>query len=73
MYKEVFLNVIKEDVTTASAGVGGTSSDLLHTTDTYATGDTRMPKVLGAKRIKGKKGGIKVKFPLQRRNLVRDL
>ena len=73
MYKEVFLSVIKEDITTASAGVGSTSTDLLHTTDTYAPGDVRMPKALGAKRVKGKKGGIKVKFPIQRRNLVRDL
>ena len=43
-------------------GAGGNS---LNTGDTYAPGDMRVPKVLGAKR---KKKGMK--FPIQRRSFT---
>jgi len=43
-------------------GAGGNS---LNTGDTYAPGDMRVPKVLGAKKRKGK-----MKFPIQRRTFT---
>lgn len=43
-------------------GAGGNS---LNTGDTYAPGDMRVPKVLGAKKRKGK-----IKFPIQRRTFT---
>jgi hypothetical protein len=43
-------------------GAGGNS---LNTGDTYAPGDMRVPKVLGAKKRKGK-----MKLPIQRRTFT---
>lgn len=43
-------------------GVGGNS---LYNSDSYAPGDTRVPKVLGAKKRKGK-----TKIPIQRRTFT---
>ena len=43
-------------------GAGGNE---LNTTDSYAPGDMRVPKVLGAKKRKGK-----MKFPIQRRTFT---
>lgn len=46
----------------AAAGHGGAVGN----SDWYAPGDTRIPKVLGAKKVKGKKSKVLV----QRRNFV---
>lgn len=62
LFKVSFLQVLREDVTTASAGVGATGTQF--SADTYAPGDSRVPSVLGVKRVKGKK---KPKLPIQRR------
>ena len=46
--------------------VGG-EGNALYTGDTYAPGDMRVPKVLGAKKIKK---GKKIKIPIQRRTFT---
>lgn len=47
-------------------GAGGNE---LNTGDTYAPGDMRVPKVLGAKMVK-KKGKNKLQIPIQRRTFT---
>lgn len=65
-FKKSFLQVISEDMTTASTGMGTTGTQF--SADTYAPGDNRMPPtVIGSKSAKGKK---KTKFPIQRRPKV---
>lgn len=62
IFKIAFLRLINEDVTAASCGMG-THGDQF-SADTYAPGDSRIPSVIGVRRVKGKK---KTKFPIQRR------
>ena len=63
------------------SGIGGAFGDLggeehggdVGNTDWYATGDARMPKALGAKRVKSKKkkkkGKSVTEIPILRRNM----
>ncbi|NDB81398.1 MAG: hypothetical protein EB127_01425 [Alphaproteobacteria bacterium] len=66
-YKEF---VQQEDVSVGGGALGAAAATghggAVGNSDWYAPGDTRMPKALGAKKIKGKKAGVLV----QRRNLV---
>lgn len=66
IFEKAFLKMLSEDVTTSVAHVGDTNPTQF-SGDTYAPGDARMPKVLGARRVKGKK---KTKLPIQRRSGV---
>jgi hypothetical protein len=50
---------IVENITTTSAGVGATNPDQM-SGDTYASGDARVPLVLGARDKKRKKRKIPV-------------
>ena len=56
---------ILEDNIAGPGGVFGNYTQSQFSSDSYAPGDTRVPKVLGAKKVKGKKR----KIPIQRRNL----
>lgn len=47
----------------------GSGGNTLYTGDTYAPGDYRVPKVLGAKQVKAK-GKKKIKIPIQRRTFT---
>lgn len=61
IYKQIL-----EDNTAGPGGVFGDYQQSQFSSDNlYAPGDARIPKVLGAKKRKGKK----LKIPLQRRNL----
>lgn len=51
-----------------NVNIGSTAGEL-YTGDTYATGDMRVPKVLGAKMVK-KKGKKKLRIPIQRRTFT---
>ena len=55
LYTKLLENIGAVPGTTSAAGVGGTATSL-QSGDFYASGDARIPKVLGAKRTKGKKG-----------------
>ncbi len=65
IFQDTFLKVVKEDVTSANTGMGPTTSEAptQFSGDTYATGDMRVPKILGSKK-RGKK------IPIQRRGKV---
>ena len=68
---KLFKTFFKED-STVGAGSLGAAAAIGHggdvpNTDFYAKGDSRIPKVLGAKR-KGKRKG---KTPMQRRSLTK--
>lgn len=69
--KEI-IRLLKEEMTAGSGGVFGTSGNTggVENSDFYATGDARLPKALGVKKVKGKK---KKKVPIQRRPLNKDL
>ena len=41
---------IMESIPAASANMGSASNDITSTTDSYAPGDTRIPKILGKKK-----------------------
>ena len=68
---KLFKTFFKED-STVGAGSLGAAAAIGHggdvpNTDFYAKGDSRIPKVLGAKR----KGKRKSKTPMQRRSLTK--
>ena len=54
------LNDTLNEMTTDTANVGGTASDQ-SSSDFYAPGDARIPKVLGSKKKKRRKKRIKSK------------
>tara|TARA_R110000764_G_scaffold128197_2_gene215946 strand:+ start:516 stop:977 length:462 start_codon:yes stop_codon:yes gene_type:complete len=75
-YKPVDPMTIVTEMDTGSAGIGGTATDLgAPNGDTYATGDARMPKVIGSKKkCKKKKGKKKCKTetPMITRTSITD-
>jgi hypothetical protein len=69
IFKRAFIKILNEDMTSVSTGMAATSTEnpSQFSGDTYATGDSRVPNILGSKKVKGKK---KLKFPIQRRAKV---
>ena len=43
LFSKTFNKLLSEDISTGSAGVGGVVNDLFGNTDSYATGDARIP------------------------------
>ena len=72
---KLFKTFFNED-STVGAGSLGTAAAIGHggdvpNTDFYAKGDSRIPKVLGAKRKGKRKGKRKSKTPMQRRSFTK--
>lgn len=72
---KLFKTFFNED-STVGAGSLGTAAAIGHggdvpNTDFYAKGDSRIPKVLGAKRKGRRKGKRKSKTPMQRRSFTK--
>jgi len=81
-YYNLILRSLNEDNVSAPGGVFGTGatlnlpSDSLTTTDSYASGDARIPVVIGKTTDKKKKNKLKsnpTKTPIFRRNLENDI
>ncbi len=54
LFRKYFLESINEQMSVASVGLGGTASQLVGNSDSYAPDDTRIPKIIGAKKKKKK-------------------
>ena len=55
LFRKYFLESINEQMSVASVGLGGSAAELVGNSDFYAPDDTRIPKVIGAKKRKKKK------------------
>ena len=54
-FKEINPSSLLKEMDTGGAGIGGTATDMgAPTSDTYATGDARLPKVIGGMTRRGK-------------------
>ena len=51
LFCKLFIRYLEEDISTSSAGIGGTATGLVGNSDSYAPGDARIPHSLFGGRI----------------------
>lgn len=74
---KTFKEFIEEDVSVGGGALGPAAAvghgGSVGNTDWYAPGDARLPTILGAKTVSGKKKKKKTTFPIQRRPLTSNM
>ena len=77
LFRNIFYNILKEDMTSTIIGGGGAASvnntTGLTKTDGYAPGDHRLPHILGDKNKKKGKKGKKRKIKALKRPPIQSL